>query len=59
LLNEREMLSAIQKTLKAGDVFLDVGSSLGIFTVFGAKAVDPKEPWSLASLERVPTADYK
>lgn len=42
LLNEREMLSAIQETLKPGDVFLDVGSSLGIFTVFGAKAVGPQ-----------------
>jgi len=42
LLNEREMLTAIQKTLKPGDVFLDVGSSLGIFTVFGAKAVGPQ-----------------
>ena len=42
LFNEREMLSAIQETLKPGDVFLDVGSSLGIFTVFGAKAVGPQ-----------------
>lgn len=42
LLNEREMLSAIQETLKSGDVFLDVGSNLGIFTVFGGKAVGPQ-----------------
>jgi len=39
VLNESEMLNAIQEALKPGDVFLDVGSNLGIFTIFGAKAV--------------------
>ena len=39
LFDERETLNAIQETLKPGDVFLDVGSNLGIFTIFGAKAV--------------------
>jgi len=42
LFNEREMLNAVQETLKPGDVFLDVGSNLGIFTIFGAKAVGPQ-----------------
>ena len=42
LLYEREMLTAIQETMKPGDVFLDVGSNLGIFTIFGAKAVGPQ-----------------
>jgi FkbM family methyltransferase len=41
LLSEREFLSAIQTILKPGDVFLDVGSNLGVFTIFGAKAVGP------------------
>jgi FkbM family methyltransferase len=36
---ERETLSRILERLKPGDVFLDVGSNLGIFTVFGARAV--------------------
>lgn len=42
LFDEREMLSAIQETLKPGDIFLDVGSNQGIFTIFGAKAVGPQ-----------------
>jgi FkbM family methyltransferase len=42
VLSESELLNAIQETLKPGDVFLDVGSNLGIFTVFGAKAVGPQ-----------------
>jgi FkbM family methyltransferase len=39
---ERETLSRIQERLKPGDVFLDVGSNLGIFTVFGARVVGPQ-----------------
>ena len=39
---ERETLRRIQERLKPGDVFLDVGSNLGIFTVFGARAVGPQ-----------------
>ena len=42
MLSEHELLSVIQETLKSGDVFLDVGSNIGIFTVFGAKAVGPR-----------------
>ena len=42
LFYEREMLDAIQKTLNPGDVFLDVGSNQGIFTIFAAKAVGPQ-----------------
>ncbi|HXW14920.1 MAG TPA: FkbM family methyltransferase [Terriglobia bacterium] len=41
LFYEHEMLSAIQEILKPGDVFLDVGSNRGIFTIFAAKAVGP------------------
>ena len=40
--SEREVLSAVQKRLNPGDTFLDVGSNLGIFTVFAAKAVGPQ-----------------
>jgi FkbM family methyltransferase len=40
--SEREMLNAVQERLNAGDTFLDVGSNLGIFTVFAAKAVGPQ-----------------
>ena len=36
---EREMLGAVQEHLNAGDTFLDVGSNLGIFTIFAAKTV--------------------
>jgi FkbM family methyltransferase len=39
--SEREMLNAVQGRLNAGDTFLDVGSNLGIFTIFAAKAVGP------------------
>lgn len=39
---EREALSRILERLKPGDVFLDVGSNLGIFTVLGARAVGPQ-----------------
>lgn len=39
---EREMIGAVQETLNAGDTFLDVGSNLGIFTIFAAKAVGPQ-----------------
>jgi FkbM family methyltransferase len=40
--SEREMLNAIQGRLNTGDTFLDVGSNLGIFTIFAAKAVGPQ-----------------
>lgn len=36
---ERKMLDGVTSVLRAGDVFLDVGSNLGMFTVFAAKAV--------------------
>src|SRR5208337_5065646 len=39
---EHEMLGAVQETLNPGDTFLDVGSNLGIFTIFAAKAVGPQ-----------------
>lgn len=42
LLTERELLNALQQCLKPGDVFLDVGSNLGVFAVFGSKAVGPR-----------------
>ena len=38
---EKEMLSGVLSRLRTGDVFLDVGSNLGLFTVFAAKAVGP------------------
>ena len=37
--SEQEMLSAVLSKLKSGDVFLDVGSNLGMITVFAARAV--------------------
>ena len=40
--SEHEAISAVQAALKAGDTFLDVGSNLGIFTIFAAKAVGPE-----------------
>jgi FkbM family methyltransferase len=40
--SEREILDAMQERLNAGDTFLDVGSNLGIFTIFAAKAVGPQ-----------------
>lgn len=39
---ERETLGRVQERLQPGDVFLDVGSNLGIFTVFGARAAGPR-----------------
>lgn len=39
---ETEMLSGVLSRLRPGDVFLDVGSNLGVFTVFAAKAVGPR-----------------
>ena len=39
--SEQEMLSPVLSTLRRGDVFLDVGSNLGLFAVFAAKAVGP------------------
>jgi FkbM family methyltransferase len=39
---EREMIEAVQKMLREGDTFLDVGSNLGIFTIYAAKAVGPQ-----------------
>ncbi len=39
--SETEMLSGVLSRLRAGDVFLDVGSNLGVFTVFAAKVVGP------------------
>ncbi len=38
---EKKMLSHVLSRVRAGDVFLDVGSNLGLFTVFAAKAVGP------------------
>jgi FkbM family methyltransferase len=35
------MLSGVLSRVQAGDVFLDVGSNLGLFTVFAAKAAGP------------------
>jgi len=42
LLSEHVILKTVQEALKPGDVFLDVGSNLGIFTIFGAKKVGPQ-----------------
>jgi FkbM family methyltransferase len=39
---EQEMLNGVLSNLKPGSVFLDVGSNLGMFTVFAAKAVGPR-----------------
>jgi FkbM family methyltransferase len=39
--NEKEMLSGVLSRVRDGDVFLDVGSNLGLFTVFAAKVVGP------------------
>jgi FkbM family methyltransferase len=39
---ETEMLSGVLSGLQAGDAFLDVGSNLGVFTVFAAKVVGPE-----------------
>ncbi len=38
---EKEMLGQVLSRLRAGDVFLDVGGNLGLFTIFGAKTVGP------------------
>jgi FkbM family methyltransferase len=35
---EQEMLNSVLSDLRSGSVFLDVGSNLGMFTVFAAKA---------------------
>jgi FkbM family methyltransferase len=37
--SEREMLGALLTRLRPGDVFLDIGSNLGIFTILAAKAI--------------------
>jgi FkbM family methyltransferase len=39
---ETEMLGGILSRLRVGDVFLDVGSNLGVFAVFAAKVVGPE-----------------
>lgn len=39
---EREMLRAVQGILNPGDIFLDAGSNLGIFTIYAAKKVGPR-----------------
>jgi FkbM family methyltransferase len=39
--SETEMLTGVLSGLRAGDAFLDVGSNLGVFTVFAAKVVGP------------------
>jgi len=36
---EKELLSGVLASLRAGEVFMDVGSNLGLFSVFAAKAV--------------------
>src|SRR5207302_584448 len=37
--SERQMLSRALSALQPGDVFVDVGGNLGMFTIFGAKIV--------------------
>jgi len=39
--SEREMLGGVLSRLRDGDVFLDVGSNLGMFSIFAAKVVGP------------------
>jgi FkbM family methyltransferase len=39
--SEKQMLERAISSLKPGDVFLDVGGNLGMFTIFAAKAVGP------------------
>jgi FkbM family methyltransferase len=41
LIHEREMLSGLRAALKPGNVFLDVGSNVGVFTVLAAKVLGP------------------
>src|SRR5690242_21315762 len=36
---EKEMLGRVLSSVRAGDIFLDVGSNLGLFSIFAAKAV--------------------
>jgi FkbM family methyltransferase len=38
---EKEMLSHVLSNIRAGDVFVDVGANLGLFTVFAAKVAGP------------------
>lgn len=40
--SEKKMLGGVLSSLRAGDVFLDVGSNLGLFSIFAAKVVGPK-----------------
>jgi FkbM family methyltransferase len=40
--SEREMLSGILSRICPEDVFLDVGSNLGLFAIFAAKVVGPR-----------------
>jgi FkbM family methyltransferase len=40
-IEEREMLSAVHRMLRPGDIFLDVGSNVGVFALFAAKVVGP------------------
>lgn len=39
---ETEMLGGVLSRLRTGNVFLDVGSNLGVFAVFAAKVVGPE-----------------
>jgi FkbM family methyltransferase len=39
---EQEMLSGVLSKLAPGDVFLDAGSNLGVFSIFAALAVGPR-----------------
>ena len=41
LTNERRMLGGVCELLKPGNIFLDVGSNLGVFAVLAAKVVGP------------------
>jgi FkbM family methyltransferase len=36
---EKQLLSGVLASLRAGEVFMDVGSNLGLFSIFAAKAV--------------------
>jgi len=39
--SEKAMLAKVLSSLRPGDVFLDVGSNLGLFTIFAGKQVGP------------------